>query len=276
MSKVSHFYENRVRHHTCHIWKHPNYPKHLHKHMEFAYVAGGEMEIVVNHELHKMTSGDCAFIYPNQIHSYESKGDVELLLIIEDMDYLGEFYDELTNYELETPFFKREQLSAYGRGILDLLFMSAQQKNVSYEMAKGMLLVLLADIFHSIPMYERKKKAELSTTEKLLLYVNDNIRSPLAAKNVAKELGISTYYLSHIFSKELKMSFPDYVSRHRLSLACDMLRDTKKSITTIAYEVGFTSLRTFLRCFKNQYGCTPKEWRNQYEKASIQPVFTKL
>lgn len=266
MSKEKQFYENREKHYTCHIWKHPNYPKHLHKHIEFAYVANGEMEIVINQEIHKMTSGDCAFIYPNQIHSYASTGEVELMLVIEDMDFVGEFYDELMNYELESSFFRKEQLSKYGNTALELLYDSADKQEIPYEMAKGMLLVLLADIFHTIPMQKRKKQAELSTTAKLLLYVNDNIRKPLTAKMVARELGISTSYLSHIFAKELKMSFPDYVSQHRLSFACDLLRDTKKNITDVAYEVGFTSVRTFLRSFKNQYGCTPKEWRKQYER----------
>lgn len=276
MSKEKYFYENREKHYTCHIWRHPNYPKHLHKHIEFAYIAGGELEMTVNDEVRKMTCGDCAFVYPNQIHSYVSQGEVELMLIIVDMDYIGEFFDELTNYELESPFFQREKLSKYGKSILDMLFVSAHEKNVPYEIEKGMVLVLFSDIFHTLPIYKRKKPAELNTTEKLLLYINDNIRNPLAAKAVAKELGISTCYLSHIFSKELKMTFPDYVARQRLFLACDLLKDTKRSITDIAFDIGFTSLRTFLRCFKNQYGCTPKEWRSQHAETSIQPVSAKL
>ena len=94
---------------------------------------------------------------------------------------------------------------------------------------------------------------------------------------MAKELGISTYHLSRIFAKELKMSFPNYVTHQRLNLACDLLKSTKRNVTDIAYDVGFSSARNFLRCFKEKYGCTPSEWRIiNHEKSSIQPVSPKL
>ena len=270
------FYESRKMHYDCHVWKHPNYPKHLHKHLEFAYVADGTMKVLINHETRTLSAGDCVLIYPNQIHAYASTGEVELMLIIADMDYMDDFFDELNYQELESPFFQKSQLSQYGNYILDLLHVSAYEQNIPSATQKGMLTVLLSDIFHTQPMRHKMTHTELNLTEKILLYINENIRFPLSAKTLAKDLGISTYYLSHLFARELKMSFPSYVAHQRLNLACDLLRDTNRSVTDIAYDVGFTSMRTFLRCFKTQYNCTPTEWRQIYEKPSIQPLSAKL
>lgn len=105
----------------------------------------------------------------SQIHSYVSQGEVELMLVIVDMDYIGEFFDELTNYELESPFFQREQLSKYGKSILDMLFVSAHEKNVPYEIEKGMVLVLFSDIFHTLPIYIKKKAGRIKYNRKAFI-----------------------------------------------------------------------------------------------------------
>lgn len=271
------FYENRDKHYSCHIWLHPNYPKHLHKHVEFAYVADGTMEMSINGATHTMTAGCCGLVFPNQIHSYQSTQDVQLMLIIIDMEYVDDFFDQINYLEMPEPFFHKSMLTHYGQSILDLLFLSAHEKNVPYSISKGMTTVLLGDIFSSLTFTDKKQHTEQSTTEKILLYINDNIRFDLSAKSMAKELGISTYHLSRIFAKELKMSFPNYVTHQRLNLACDLLKSTKRNVTDIAYDVGFSSARNFLRCFKEKYGCTPSEWRIiNHEKSSIQPVSPKL
>lgn len=271
------FYENRDKHYSCHIWLHPNYPKHLHKHLEFAYVQEGELEMSINGITKVMTNGCCGLVFPNQIHSFNSKGDVQLMLIICDMEYIDDFFDEINFYELQNPFFHKNTLSHYGQHILDLLFYSAHEKNVPYTISKGMTCVLLGDIFSALPLTSKKLHTEQNTTEKILLYINDNIRFDLSAQSLAKDLGISSYHLSRIFSKELKMSFPNYVTHQRLTLACELLETTQRNVTDIAYDVGFSSSRNFLRCFKNKYGCTPTEWRIKiHEKSNIQPISAKF
>ena len=92
MNTVKPFYESRKKVYDCHVWWHPNFPFHLHKHMEFVHVTEGEMDATVAGENYHLTTGDCLMIYPNQIHSYSSVGDVGMLLIIADMDSIGEFH----------------------------------------------------------------------------------------------------------------------------------------------------------------------------------------
>ena len=141
------FYETRKKLFTVHVWNHPNFPIHLHKDLEFGYVTFGEMKAWINGEEKILHSGDCMLIFPNVIHSYESAGEVGLMLIIADMDYVGEFYNELESLEMTSPFFKKNQLSEIGQGILKLLNISAMDPNAKYESEKGMLMTLMSDIF---------------------------------------------------------------------------------------------------------------------------------
>lgn len=263
MVHVRPFYESREKFYDCHIWHHPNWPLHIHKHLELAYVAGGELTMMVAGMEYTLHEGECVLVFPYQIHSYASRGEVDLTLVIADMEYMGEFQEELEQYELECPHFRREQLSSYGQKILDLIRESAYDKNIPYQLDKGLFMVFLTDTFRTLPMVTRQKPADLSMAQKLLQYINKNIMQELSATEVAKALGISPYYLSHIFSEELKTSFPTYVAQQRLSYACDMLQNTTKSITEITYEAGFPNMRTFHRCFKKQFGCTPTEWKKR-------------
>ncbi|MDX8341006.1 two-component regulator propeller domain-containing protein [Draconibacterium sp. IB214405] len=77
------------------------------------------------------------------------------------------------------------------------------------------------------------------------------------------------------FSKELKVSANqayrkikaltgqtanEFIRTQRLKVAAGMLVQNKRSISEIIYMVGFTSPSYFSRCFKDFYGCTPKEY----------------
>ena len=121
MNTVKPFYESRKKVYDCHVWWHPNFPFHLHKHMEFVHVTEGEMDATVAGVNYHLITGDCLMIYPNQLHSYSSVGEVGMLLIIADMDSIGEFQEELTYYDMESPCFQKSMLSRYGQMVLDIL-----------------------------------------------------------------------------------------------------------------------------------------------------------
>lgn len=263
MSRLHPFYESREDFYDCHSWKHPNFPIHLHKHLEFVSVTEGMVTITVSGLAYTMYPGDCALIYPNQLHSYASTGEIGMLLIIVDMDHMGEFEKEMNYYELSNPVFPKARLSKYGQKVLDILQLSDKDERIPYRQNKGLFMALLSDIFRSIPIIAKDKPADLNITQKLLLYINANITKDLSAGSVAKALGISPYYLSHVFSSQLKISFPAYVAQQRLILACDLLKGTQKSITEITYEAGFPNMRTFHRYFQQKYGSTPMQWRKE-------------
>ena len=201
MNTVKPFYESRKKVYDCHVWWHPNFPFHLHKHMEFVHVTEGEMDATVAGVNYHLITGDCLMIYPNQIHSYSSVGEVGMLLIIADMDSIGEFQEELTYYDMESPRFQKSMLSRYGQMVLNILADIGLHKELRpFRQDKGLLMALLADMYENIPVIKKDKPSDLNITQKLLQYINDNITGELTAQKVAKELGISPYYLSHIFS----------------------------------------------------------------------------
>ena len=118
------------------------------------------------------------------------------------MRYLnGEFQEELTYYDMESPRFQKSMLSRYGQMVLNILADIGLHKELRpFRQDKGLLMALLADMYENIPVIKKDKPSDLNITQKLLQYINDNITGELTAQKVAKELGISPYYLSHIFT----------------------------------------------------------------------------
>lgn len=126
-------------------------------------------------------------IYPNQLHSYSSVGEVGMLLIIADMDSIGEFQEELTYYDMESPCFQKSMLSRYGQMVLDILADIGLHKELRpFRQDKGLLMALLADMYENIPVIKKDKPSDLNITQKLLQYINDNITGELTAQKVAK------------------------------------------------------------------------------------------
>ena len=278
MKSAKPFYENRSKIYDCHIWWHPNFPHHLHKELEFVYSTEGYMDAVIAGKEYHIGPGDALVIYPNQIHSFESEGEVGLLMVLADMEQIGGFQKEFLHYEPVSAMFNRKQLSRYGQDLLDILVEMGRNKDEkrSWQLDKGVWTALLADIQANIPMKKREKISDLRTAQKLFQYINENITNELRAKEVANKLGISPYYLSHIFADQLKISFPAYVARQRLILACNLLLSTDKTITEISYECGFSNMRAFHRSFQKRYECTPSEWRHAALEGENQQILHQL
>ena len=96
----------------------------------------------------------------------------------------------------------------------------------------------------------------------VLVYCLENYKSPISLDILSQELHLSKFYLSHIFTDRLKISFTDFINGLRLESACRRL-DKGMEITDAAFEAGFNSLRSFNRNFKRNMGITPSEYVKQ-------------
>lgn len=79
---------------------------------------------------------------------------------------------------------------------------------------------------------------------------------------VANELHINAEYLSRLFKKEMSVNFVAYLSKIRLRHATELLCTTEKMISEISAQTGFQNATYFSKCFKQEFGVTPIEWKN--------------
>ncbi len=85
----------------------------------------------------------------------------------------------------------------------------------------------------------------------------------MSLDTLSRNLGINRYDISRIFNTVLKTSLPVYINSLRLDKAVHLLRSTSLSITTIALECGYDSLRNFNRQFSKNFQVSPRTYRSQ-------------
>lgn len=83
----------------------------------------------------------------------------------------------------------------------------------------------------------------------------------LTLQQLARRMGYSEYYISRKFTQITGIRLRDYLRYRKLAFALKELRDTNRSILDIAVEFGFASHEGFTRAFKEAYGITPSQYR---------------
>ena len=98
-------------------------------------------------------------------------------------------------------------------------------------------------------------------------YIEQHIGQAMSIEDLANAAGFSKYHFSRIFQSMLHESPAQYVNRIRMEYALFLLAHrTDKNMTDIAFELGFTDSAVFSRAFKNFYGVSPREYRQEYSK----------
>jgi AraC family transcriptional activator of pobA len=77
----------------------------------------------------------------------------------------------------------------------------------------------------------------------------------------AKEFNLSPGYFGDLVKKETGKSAQDYIQAKLIDVAKDRIFDHSKSLSQIAYELGFKYPQHFARVFKQKVGMSPNEYR---------------
>ncbi|RYE16618.1 MAG: AraC family transcriptional regulator, partial [Sphingobacteriaceae bacterium] len=77
----------------------------------------------------------------------------------------------------------------------------------------------------------------------------------------ARELHLSPSYFGDLIRKEAGKTAQEYIKLKVIEVAKERMFDSSKSVSEVAYELGFKYPQHFTRLFKQWEGCTPNEYR---------------
>jgi AraC-like DNA-binding protein len=83
----------------------------------------------------------------------------------------------------------------------------------------------------------------------------------ITLQQLARELGMNAAYLSSLFSRSVGIPFKSYLTELRLQKAKELLDDSAKTVSEIAFAVGYSSEDRFRFAFRKATGLSPKVWR---------------
>ena len=97
---------------------------------------------------------------------------------------------------------------------------------------------------------------------------------PLDIRELAGVASVSEAHFIRTFRATFGETPHRYLQRRRVERAMFLLRETKRTITDICLDVGFTSLGTFSRTFREIVGANPTDYRAQGEITAVPTCFT--
>ncbi len=105
-------------------------------------------------------------------------------------------------------------------------------------------------------------KIQRSRINDALYEIHRDISVNLSAKELAKTAAYSEQHFHRVFRQVVGETINSYIRRTRLEhVANQLMFDHNSSILSIAEKCGFTSLSSFSKAFKTQFGSTPGKWR---------------
>jgi AraC family transcriptional regulator len=102
----------------------------------------------------------------------------------------------------------------------------------------------------------------IARINRVIDYIEMNISKELSLEELAVVAHFSPFHFHRIFSAMVGETLNSYIKRLRIEKAATMLiQSTRKSITEIAFECGFSSSSAFARMFQEAYHMNASEWR---------------
>jgi two-component system, response regulator YesN len=116
----------------------------------------------------------------------------------------------------------------------------------------------LIDYIHEKSFSKANKKVETA-----LNYISKNFNSSICLQDIAKEVKLSTFRISHLVKEQTSQTIQQHIKSMRIAKAKEMLTNTDLSCTEIAYDLGFSDQSYFIRQFKQITGTTPIKFRKR-------------
>lgn len=229
--------------------KNLNFGTHIHSSAEYIYILSGEMILSVEGKSFLMKKGDAAMILPNQAHSYKTTKESESYLCIYSTDYTPDFFEKYKLFEADNPVFNFGEVSTYN----DIL-----RSSESVFQTKAMLYAICA-VFEQRTTFHKRDQKFYDTIAEIVQYIEDNYTSNISLGTLAKKLGYNYNYTSNLFNSTFGTSFLQLVNEYRISKAENLLNSTDLSVTEVAIQCGYNSLRSFNRNYRAMKGKSPKK-----------------
>lgn len=230
---------------------------HFHRCLEIYSIVRGKAFITVSGDNRLLTEGQMVIVNPFENHSCEAVGEADVLVVRVGTNYLGHFFSAypdkklprwLTNVQANRDLCKYIQQNF------------AQMHRREFELQKiGIACQLLSIVIESYGVLEQRDVSERDKvlTAEIVQYIYDHCSETITLETLSKRFYLSPTILSKKLRKQICVDFRVFVNDIRVHRAVQMMEapeNRDKKIEDIAFLCGFSSMSTFYRCYKRNYG----------------------
>ena len=225
---------------------------HFHRNLELIFVTIGQKIFFLNDKKYVLHENDAFIIesfVPHLVIPDEQNSRQYLIKI--PYHYSSMYTSYMKGKRLKTPFIPKEkaiELKSYFETICK------DANNLNPILLHANINLLLGKMVDICGTEENTITMPYEKIESIMDYINDNYRSDINLKNLAKHFNYSPYHFSRVFNDIFHIGIPDYVSYVRLTNTIKEFVSTDTFVIDAAYNNGFKSMQTFYRIFHKYYG----------------------
>jgi len=141
--------------------------------------------------------------------------------------------------------------------------MARLNRGVAAVLGKG-LFSFDETVAHISTALERKHRLSGEAqrqVRKAMAFIHEHYADSISRRDIAQHVSIAEDHLTFCFRQELGTTPIEYLQRYRVNQAKRLLKDSERSITEIALDVGFSDSGYFSRIFRRITGMSPEAFR---------------
>lgn len=252
---------------------------HWHDEIEIIYILEGSRNVGVNNQIYHLETGDILLIGSRDIHYIFPQPNLSKWMVIQFDSHLFDHYSmELSDKKYIKSLFINSKKHINNKLDINvhkelekqilLLAEEYEQKKEGYHMAlKARLYDLIVTLVRQVSIQDdsslqkSKQTKKLESVDLVIQYIEEHYDEEISLEEIAKISNFSTFYFAHFFKEITGMTFGQYLNSYRIRKAEWYLTNRQEPISQIAFKVGFNSINTFNRTFKEENGCSPTQYR---------------
>ena len=244
---------------------------HYHDYYELVVFEEGDVQYVCEGRIYRLKYGDIILIPPGKFH-------------------MSVINSERTRYKRHIFYLYSSAFDAIGQGALAsflnrtasgdiFVFALTEQKQMFMDLLgrlrggfdsesspfeEALALSYILHIFYLLNQESCQPKSETSSLPENILmlqhYIDRHFSQISSVSQIAEHFFYSREYVSRLFKKYFDTTISDYIMKRRIAES-QLLIKQGLSLIDVAYQVGFGSLPTFIRAFREVTNMTPSEYR---------------
>lgn len=115
-------------------------------------------------------------------------------------------------------------------------------------------------------MFKGQKGHKDPAVKKAQAYIENNYVKKITVDELADNVAVSRRSLERRFKQATNNTVVEYIQRVKVEAAKRNFEATRKNITEVMFDVGYTDNKAFRTVFKKITGLTPVEYWNKYRK----------
>lgn len=260
---------------------------HWHKELQFSYCLYDKVIFFIENQKITLEAGEGIMVNSNVLHQIKPYKNTNCMMFSIDLDstLIGCNKHSLIEKKYLDPILESNNLKficlkpdvQWQKNILKYIkkvFSLWNEKPYGYELEiRNYLGSLWLNIIREVKEEIKDSVSAVSHDEErvklALQYIHERYAENISLNNIAMIANISKSECCRSFKRILRVTPFEYLMEYRTLKASELLLKSKKSISIIAFDVGFNGISYFGKVFKKYMNCSPSEYRNKYHKPRL-------